>query len=58
MKKVTFNDLSKAAGMLNRAAHYLLESRGPWAPDISTCEAMGTLMGLAYKVRPVKNVLA
>jgi hypothetical protein len=55
--EVTYADLAEAAGMLDRAARYLVSDAHGNTPVTMTAadaEAAGTLMGLAYQIRPRK----
>jgi hypothetical protein len=55
----TFDDLSSAAGMLTRAATYLIGQYDLNANTLTpACAAIGILQGLAYVVRPVRNTLS
>jgi hypothetical protein len=58
----TYSDLSTAAGILDRAARYLIscyiaELRAGRVTNTDDAAAAGTLMGLAYQIRPVKVTL-
>lgn len=52
----SMNELMAAAGTLTRAANYILTTRGKGITE-AECKAIGTLMGLAYVVRPQKVAL-
>lgn len=45
----SYSDLSTAAGMLDRAAKYLVARQDATLED---CKAAGTLLGLAFTLRP------
>jgi hypothetical protein len=60
LNQLTFAQLAAAAGMLDRAARHLIwDEQGNTRIDLtnSDCQAAGTLVGLAYMIRPQKVTL-